>query len=144
MSLKDKFDSFKTKLRGKFGKKNKKADGDKKPADEKDARTDSELAVDEVVREEIFPEGKRKAKVRKNGRADGELAVDEVVREEIFPDGKRKTKSPEQLNKHYRSDVVKNKCDKCAVKPASKRTRPTNPDYEMIDTDHNSCDTSKS
>ncbi len=76
---------------------------------------------------------------KKNNRptpksADSELSAEEVVEEEIFPEGKRTVKR------------TKKNCG-CATgssKPASKRTRPANPDYEMIDPDCNTCDTGKS
>lgn len=62
---------------------------------------------------------------------DSELAAEEVIREEVFP-----------AEKPSRKKTCK-KCG-CARKPASKRTRPTNNNYEMIDPTDNTCDTGKS
>lgn len=67
--------------------------------------------------------------VKRKNKADSELSADEVAHEEIFP---KKT----VCNKKQPSDSAK--------KPASKRTRPTNNNYEMIDPDNNTCDTGKS
>ncbi len=63
------------------------------------------------------------------GRSDSELAAEEVIEEEVFP-------AP-----------VKRKCGAkrtACKKPASKRTRPTNNNYQMIDPDNDTCDTGKS
>ncbi|MCH5161612.1 MAG: hypothetical protein J1G04_06235 [Clostridiales bacterium] len=79
---------------------------------------------------------------------DSELAVEEVVEQEIFPEGKRPVKR--KVNSHYRSDAkekaqAKKDCE-CASdqKPPSKRTRPTNRNYKMIDPDDDSADAGKS
>lgn len=56
---------------------------------------------------------------------DSELAADEVIEEEIFP------------------RPAKRKCAK-NTKPASKRTRPTNDNYQMIDPSNDTVDGSKS
>ena len=69
---------------------------------------------------------KSNGKSRKS-KADSELSADEVAREQVYP---KKT--------------VCNKKARGTKKPASKRTRPTNHNYEMIDTDDNTCDSSKS
>lgn len=119
MSLKDKFKDLKTKIGDKLKKKGDKSD---------------------------------KKQSAKSGSTDSELSAEQVVKKEIFPSGKSKTKSPAELNSHLRSGsqtkckscACEGKCTDAAKKPASKRTRPTNPEYEMIDADHNSCDTSKS
>lgn len=58
---------------------------------------------------------------------DSELGADEVVQEEVFP--KKRTQA-------------RKKCT--SKKPPSKRTRPTNNDYQMIDPDCDTCDSSKS
>lgn len=101
----------------------------------------------------------------KLGRADAEISVEEVVETEIYPSGKR-TRPASELEKNTRAtvrssgdkpavkkrgkldktgtDVVKNVKKNAAKKPAKKRTRPTNENYRMIDTDDNSADTSKS
>ena len=72
---------------------------------------------------------------------DSELSAEEVIKKETFPDGVDKSKNPSELNRHYRSDKSK----ACACKkPASKRTRPTNGNYKMIDPNGDSADTSKS
>lgn len=115
MGLKDKFKNLKTKLGGKLKKK------DGKPT-------------------------------AKSGATDSELSAEQVIKKEVFPSGKSKAKSPAELNSHLRSGsqtkckncASSGKCTDAAKKPASKRTRPTNPEYEMIDPDNGSIDTSKS
>lgn len=61
----------------------------------------------------------------KHKDVNSELGADEVVEEEIFP------------------RPAKRKCTKNA-KPASKRTRPTNDNYQMIDPSNDTVDGSKS
>lgn len=56
--------------------------------------------------------------------ADSELGADEVVKKEVFP----------------RPTAKKSNCKK----PASKRTRPTNSNYRMIDPDDDTTDAGKS
>lgn len=70
-------------------------------------------------------------RISRKNKSDSELAADEIIHEEVFPE--------------------KRCCKKCSSahksgtkKPASKRTRPTNDNYEMIDPDGNTCDTGKS
>lgn len=58
---------------------------------------------------------------------DSELGADEVIQEEVFP------KKTAQKRKTCTSK-----------KPPSKRTRPTNGNYQMIDPDGDTCDSSKS
>ena len=64
-------------------------------------------------------------------KINSELAAEEVIQEEVFP-----------AKKH----AAKKTCKRCGCtrKPASTRTRPTNPDYKMIDPDDDTCDSSKS
>lgn len=70
--------------------------------------------------------------------ADSELGADEVVKKEVFPKtAKAQAKSP--VAKKTTAD--KNGCTR---KPASKRTRPTNSNYQMIDPSGDTCDTGKS
>lgn len=70
--------------------------------------------------------------------ADSELGADEVVKKEVFPKTAKATaKSPTAK----KAAVDKNGCTR---KPASKRTRPTNNNYQMIDPDNDTCDTGKS
>lgn len=59
------------------------------------------------------------------GCTDSELGADEVVRKEVFPKPKADRRG-------------------CTRKPASKRTRPTNDNYEMIDPGNDTADSSKS
>lgn len=71
-------------------------------------------------------------KLKKNARAlknDVELAADEVISAEVFPEKK--------CAKRKNSGVK-------AKKPASKRTRPTNDNYQMIDPSDGTADSSKS
>lgn len=70
--------------------------------------------------------GKGKEKDKAKGKRDAELGADEVVKKEVFP----KKRKP-------RATAAKNK-------PASKRTRPTNPDYTMIDPSDDTFDAGKS
>ncbi|MDE5562548.1 MAG: hypothetical protein K2J01_03255 [Clostridiales bacterium] len=68
---------------------------------------------------------------------DSELGADEVVKKEVFPkSAKAKAKTT----------VKKSTTDKkgCTRKPPSKRTRPTNNDYQMIDPDNDTADAGKS
>ncbi len=108
-------------IRKKFKDMWKKLSGGKKSGNKREALTDSELSTEEVAEVEIFPEGKRP--VRRN------------------------------LNSHYRvgcgDDKVPEKSRSCKCcdagkKPPSKRTRPTNNNYQMIDPDDNTIDTGKS
>lgn len=66
-------------------------------------------------------------------KINSELAADEVIQEEIFPAERRVAKK----------SCASKRCG-CAHKPASKRTRPTNDNYQMIDPDNDTCDSSKS
>lgn len=76
------------------------------------------------VKQKLFG-NKHKAHATKRRKAtDSELGADEVVKKEVYPSKKKK--------------------DACVKKPLSKRTRPTNPDYRMIDPDDNSVDSGKS
>jgi len=97
-----------------------------------------------------------KQKFEKNA-ADAEISAEEVAREEIYPEGKRRIAHDcAGVKDAISRDVKKPKnascrnadtaCGKSDVKPACKknRSRPTNPGYQMIDPDDNSCDTSKS
>ncbi|MCM1367859.1 MAG: hypothetical protein NC184_03500 [Roseburia sp.] len=77
----------------------------------------------------------------KNKSADAELAADEVLREEVFP---KKTRRKSENCDCNGSDCD---CDKSAAsskKPLSKRSRPTNDNYRMIDRDDGTCDSGKS
>lgn len=88
------------------------------------SKTDAEASLEEVVHEEIYPEKKRchnaKAKTRRTSAKtrDAEFAAEKPC--------KKKTKSAS------------------GKKPPSKRTRPTNPNYRMINPDDDTCDTGKS
>ncbi len=93
--------------------------------------------------------GEKTAKKTAPRRAavDAEISVEEVTREEIFPSGKQKTTNrPAAVKPASKRASAKpaTTASAAAKKPLSKRTRPTNPDYKMIDPTGNSCDTSKS
>ena len=60
---------------------------------------------------------------------DSELGADEVIKKEVFPKTTAKAKG------------VKNGCTR---KPASKRTRPTNNDYQMVDPSGDTFDAGQS
>ncbi len=86
-------------------------------------------------------------------RTDSEISAEEVVTEEIFPEGKRKVKkrvdaetSDDCARRNCKSERGEKVCGKAPVKPACRknRTRPTNGGYEMIDIDDDTCDSSKS
>ncbi len=65
-------------------------------------------------------------KLTSSKRGDSELGADEVIEEEIFPRSEKK-------------------CGKTtSKKPASKRTRPTNGNYQMIDPSDDTADAGKS
>ena len=63
---------------------------------------------------------------RSKNMTDSELGADEVVQEEVFP----------------KKVQTRKKCTN--KKPPSKRTRPTNNDYQMIDPENDTCDCGKS
>lgn len=94
--------------------------------------------------------GEKTAKKTAPRRAavDAEISVEEVTREEIFPSGKQKTTNrsaaAKPAPKRAAAKSATTASATTAKKPLSKRTRPTNPDYKMIDPTGNSCDTSKS
>lgn len=93
--------------------------------------------------------GEKTAKKTAPRRAavDAEISVEEVTREEIFPSGKQKTTNRSAAAKPATKRAAAKSAttaSAAAKKPLSKRTRPTNPDYKMIDPTGNSCDTSKS
>lgn len=69
----------------------------------------------------------RKAARNNKKATDSELGADEVVQEEVFP---KKTSQKRKI------------CT--SKKPPSKRARPTNDNYQMIDPDGDTCDSSKS
>lgn len=75
---------------------------------------------------------------RLTGKTNGsELGADEVVKKEVFPKSAKAT-----------AKTTAKKCavDKngCTRKAPSKRTRPTNNDYQMIDPDNDTADAGKS
>ncbi len=95
--------------------------------------------------------GGRKSGKPREAMTDSELSAEEVAEEEIFPEGKRPVRR--DLNSHYRAQTGSEKiseksrcCKSCGSgkKPMSKRTRPTNDNYQMIDPDDNTIDTGKS
>lgn len=86
-----------------------------------------------------------------------ELAADEVIEHEIFPDKranarrsavKAAPKIPSNTAELAKDNLVKSKRasakNNAANKPASERSRPTNPGYTMIDPDGETCDAGKS
>lgn len=93
--------------------------------------------------------GEKTAKKTAPRRAavDAEISVEEVTREEIFTSGRQKTTNRPAATKPAPKRAAAKSAttaSAAAKKPLSKRTRPTNPDYKMIDPTGNSCDTSKS
>ena len=74
---------------------------------------------------------------RLNKSADSELGADEVVRKEVFP----KTAAKAKAQKTTKTTSSKSAC---THKPASKRTRPTNGNYQMIDPTDDTFDAGKS
>ncbi len=80
-------------------------------------------------------------------RTDTEISAEEVVKEEIFPKGKTKRVCDPQNSACRGKTKTEANCagkTPCGKKPPSKRTRPTNSSYEMIDPDGDTCDPSKS
>lgn len=65
-------------------------------------------------------------------KADSELAAEEVIQEEVFP------------KKTVRKSACGGKTCNSAKKPPSKRTRPTNGNYRMIDPSNETADSGKS
>lgn len=72
-----------------------------------------------------------------NKSTDSELGADEVVKKEIFPKTAVTTKSK-------KNNSAVSKKSPCTHKPASKRTRPTNNNYQMIDPSDDTFDAGKS
>lgn len=68
----------------------------------------------------------------RRGKADSELAAEEVIQEEVFP------------KKAGRKASCSGKTCNSAKKPPSKRTRPTNGNYQMIDPNNETADSGKS
>ena len=68
--------------------------------------------------------------------SDAELGAEEVTEKEIFP--------PQKKCCAKRAAKTTAACKASANKKPSKRTRPTNNDYTMIDKDNESCDCNKS
>ena len=68
---------------------------------------------------------------------DSELGAEEVVKKEVFPKSAKAKAKPTAK----KPTVDKNGCTR---KPPSKRTRPTNNDYQMIDPDNDTADAGKS
>ena len=67
---------------------------------------------------------------RAKKNADSELGADEVIKKEVFP------KTTAKAAKYGKNG--------CTKKPASKRTRPTNSNYQMIDPDGDTFDAGQS
>lgn len=89
---------------------------------------------------------RRETAAKRKARTDSELGAEEVVQKEVFPDKPAKKCG---ANTTKRACAKRNAPSACAgksaaQKPASKRTRPTNPDYKMIDTSDDTCDANKS
>ncbi len=89
--------------------------------------TDAEISAEEVVTEEIFPEGKH-ARIDKQANADKP----------------RRAASKSNAAAHAANRKIIH--GESPVKPTASRrkTRPTNNDYKMIDPTNDSADTSKS
>lgn len=90
--------------------------------------------------------GKHKtALTRRRNKVDSELGAEEVLKEEVFP-----KKSPSKpaakaaSGKSCNCAVKTTAKNNSAKKPASKRTRPTNVKYEMIDPSGDTFDANKS
>ncbi len=80
-------------------------------------------------------------------KTDSEISAGDVTREEVYPKPRHNSSPSCAPKKSCRPGTdcgaEKSKKSGCS-KPASKRTRPTNAGYEMIDPDNNTCDTGKS
>lgn len=88
--------------------------------------------------------GKRRESAKRKAQTDSELGAEEVVEKEVFPDKpvKRCGKAPSDAKRACAKHTAPSDC--ACKKPASKRTRPTNTEYKMIDPSDGTCDTSKS
>lgn len=75
-----------------------------------------------------------------NKHKDSELAAEEVIHEEVFPSEPHGSKKRACANKKCGCKQSAKQCSK----PQSKRSRPTNGNYRMIDRDDNTCDHGKS
>ena len=130
MSLKERMKSLFDKMCG--GKSNKKSvcgcGGKSCDCGTKKRSQDAEVSAEEVVIEEIYPEGKR---ARRATRKADEQQTKRAA-----------AKSPAAVKK-ANAKIVRGEAP---VKPttSAKRTRPTNKSYKMIDPSDESADTSKS
>lgn len=92
--------------------------------------------------------GKRRdAAQKRRARTDSELGAEEVVEKETFPDKPVKKRAAPATKRACAKRRASSDCTckrNAAQKPASKRTRPTNPEYEMIDPSDDTCDANKS
>lgn len=102
--------------------------------------------------------GKHKtALTRRKNKVDSELGAEEVLREEVFPKKSKNSSAKKSPSKPAAKSAAKSangKSCNCAAKttaksnaakkPASKRTRPTNVGYEMIDPSGDTFDANKS
>lgn len=122
MSIKQKFKE----LWGKLRRKNS------EPEISGRNKTDAELSAEEVLVEEIYPEGRVTVARRKQIRDNAETAK---------KSNGRRTRT--HIDNGGSVDKI---CGKADVVPPYRagRSRPTNPEYEMIDPSGDSADTSKS
>lgn len=92
--------------------------------------------------------GKRRdAAQKRRARTDSELGAEEVIEKEVFPDKPAKKRAAPATKRACAKRCTPSDCTckrNAAQKPASKRTRPTNPGYEMIDPSDDTCDANKS
>ena len=123
--------NIKQKVKGLWGKLRKNSKRTEAAKDFDKSRADSELSAEEVVEKEIFPPKKTAAPARRVARktADTEAASDSPSKPAKKQSGKRSAAS------HGLAHSQKGK---------KGGTRPTNPGYEMIDPDDNTCDSSQS
>lgn len=96
-------------------------------------QSDSELAADEVITREVFPNESASENKKRQNKKSGKQTCKKQNKS-----AKAETATDNKVTP--RAKKVKD----ASKKPASKRTRPTNADYTMIDPSGDTVDTGKS
>lgn len=136
--------SIKQKVKGLWGKLRKKSKHVEAADDMTKSPTDNEISAEEVVEHEVFPPPKNAGNKSKAQSAfAASRTAPRVVRKRA--DDTEAAADPSRPAKRQCGKRLGGKPD-CGGCGKGKRggTRPTNPDYEMIDPDGGTCDTGKS
>ncbi len=122
--------SIKQKIKSLWGKLRRKNTEDENPSRDP---ADAELSAEEVIVEEIYPQGKVSVPSRRN-RLRNDAATT------------NKSSGRQSRARGDNSGKIDRICGKADVEPPYRahRSRPTNDGYEMIDPSNDSADTSKS